>query len=52
MTSGLALIVRPALGTAVSAASPGLLWPDASGSGPAARPRSYAITASRSTNVA
>ena len=61
MTYGLALIVGPALGTAVYAASPGLLWGGCVGLGvlaaalllsPAARPRGYAITASRSTNAA
>jgi predicted MFS family arabinose efflux permease len=61
MTYGLALIVGPALGTAVYAASPGLLWGGCVALGllsaalilsPAARPRGYAITASRSTNAA
>ena len=61
MTYGLALIVGPALGTAVYAASPDLLWGGCVGLGvlaaalllsPAARPRGYAITASRSTNAA
>jgi predicted MFS family arabinose efflux permease len=61
MTYGLALIVGPALGTAVYAASPDILWAGCAGLGavaaalilsPAARPRNYAITASRSTNAA
>jgi len=61
MTYGLGLIVGPALGTAVYAASPDLLWGGCVALGlvsaalilsPAARPRGYAITASRSTNAA
>jgi dipeptide/tripeptide permease len=61
MTYGLALIVGPALGTAVYAASPGLLWAGCVALGlisaalvlsPAARPKGYATTASRSTNAA
>ena len=61
MTYGLALIIGPALGTAVYAASPDLLWGGCVALGilaaglvlsPAARPRPYAITASRSTNAA
>ena len=61
MTYGLALIIGPALGTAVFAVSPDLLWGGCVALGilaaalvlsPAARPRGYAITASRSTNAA
>jgi dipeptide/tripeptide permease len=61
MTYGVALIVGPALGTAVYAASSNLLWAGCVGLGllsaalvlsPAARPRGYAMTASRSTNAA
>jgi MFS family permease len=61
MTYGLALIAGPALGTLVYAAGPDLLWAGCAALGvvaavlillPAARPRDYAITASRSTSAA
>ena len=60
MAFSLALIVGPAAGTALYAASPDLLWGSCIGLGalaaaimlsPAARP-SYAMTASRSTSAA
>jgi MFS family permease len=61
MTYGLALIIGPALGTAVYAVSSDLLWSGCVVLGilsaalvlsPAARARGYAMTASRSTNAA
>jgi MFS family permease len=61
MTFGLALVVGPPAGTAVSAASPGVLWSACAALGllaaalmlvPAARPKGYAATASRSTSAA
>lgn len=61
MTFGLGLVVGPAAGTAVYAASPGALWGACAVLGvlgaivillPAARPRGYATTASRSTSAA
>ncbi len=62
MTYGLALIIGPALGTAVYAAdakrcsgagaSRSATSPPCSCCSPAARPRGYAITASRSTSAA
>ncbi len=61
MTFGLALVLGPAAGTALFAASPGSLWAACAGLGviaalvillPAARPKGYATTASRSTSAA
>jgi MFS family permease len=61
MTFGLGLVVGPAAGTAIFAASPGTLWAGCVALGivgavlmllPAARPRGQAMTASRSTNAA
>jgi MFS family permease len=61
MTYGVALIAGPALGTLVYAVRPGLLWAGCAALGgiaavlillPAARPRDYAMTASRSTSAA
>ncbi|HEY3766143.1 MAG TPA: MFS transporter [Gaiellales bacterium] len=61
MTYGIGLIVGPAAGTAVFAASPGLLWGGCLALGgvsavlmliPTARPPGYATTASRSTSAA
>ena len=61
MTYGVALIAGPALGTLVYAVRPGLVWAGCAALGgiaavlillPAARPRDYAMTASRSTSRA
>ena len=61
MTFGLALVLGPAAGTALFAASPGSVWAACAGLGvvaalvillPAARPKGYATTASRSTSAA